>query len=41
MAQLAETADGLHPAETLFDQLTFSLTDRVRRMTCRARITLI
>ena len=30
--QFAEQADRLHPAEGLFDQFAFSLTDRVPRM---------
>jgi membrane protein len=36
--QLAQQADGLHPAKALLDQLPFLLTDRVARMTRRPRI---
>src|ERR1700680_5140385 len=36
--QLAQQANGLHPAEALLDQLPLLLTDRVARMTGRAGI---
>src|SRR5436190_23016577 len=32
MAELPEPADGLHPAEALFDQFAFPLTDGIARM---------
>src|SRR5687768_14746814 len=32
MSQLAQTADGLHPAEPLFDKLPLLLTDRIPRV---------
>src|SRR5437867_7699629 len=38
MSQLAHQTDRLHPAETLLDQLSFLLTDRVAGMPGRARI---
>ena len=38
MAQFAETADGLHPAERLLDQFAFPLTDRVARMSRGASV---
>ena len=38
MAELAQQADGLAPAETLLDQLPFPLTLRVARMPGRAGI---
>src|SRR5712691_8124074 len=36
--QLAQQADGLHPAKALLDQLALLLTDRVARMSGRAGI---
>src|SRR5207237_900878 len=38
VAELAQPADRLHPAEDLFNPFPRALTDRVARMTCRARI---
>src|SRR5947209_1166432 len=38
MPQLAQQADGLHPAEALLDQLPLLLTDGVARMTGRPGI---
>src|SRR5260370_42657227 len=38
MPQLAQHADGLHPAEALLDQLPLLLADRVARMAGRAGI---
>ena len=38
MAQLAQAADGLHPAEALLDQLALPLTDGVAGMARRAAI---
>ena len=38
VAQLAQAADGLHPAEALLDQLPFLLTDRVAGMPRRAGV---
>jgi len=38
MVELAQQSDGLHPPEGLFDQLSFSLTDRVSGVTRRAAI---
>ena len=38
MAELAESADGLHPAEDLLDQFPFALTDGISRMPRRAPI---
>src|SRR6266545_1862844 len=34
MAELAQTADRLQPAEDLLDQFPFLLTDRIARMPC-------
>src|SRR4051794_30554898 len=36
--QLAQPADGLHPAEDLLNQFPFALTDGVARMTGRAPV---
>src|SRR4029453_13126261 len=36
--QLAQAADGLHPAEDLLDQLPFALTDPIARMPCGAPV---
>src|SRR5436190_10120421 len=38
VTELAQPADRLHPAEDLFNPFPRALTDRVARMTCRARI---
>src|SRR4051812_43544392 len=38
VAELAQPADGLHPAEDLFNAFPRALADRVARMACRARI---
>ena len=38
VAQLAQAANRFHPAEALFDELPFLLTDRVAGMPRRARV---
>src|SRR4051812_39475527 len=38
VAELAQPADRLHPAEDLLDPFPRALADRVAQMTCRARI---
>src|SRR5437899_8884388 len=38
VAELAQPADRLHPAEDLFNPFPRALADRVARMACRARI---
>ena len=38
MPQLPQPADGFHPAEDLFDQFPFPLTNGIPGVTCRAGI---